>query len=352
MLSIIPYERGPRPDTPDRPFKTYPRTPVSLQHPSLYPPFSQLSGAYSASKISGSFNISSSSMDNRSQSADSHTQGNDNRAQGADNRAQGADNLAQRADNRTQGMNNHAHGMDNPGTGMDTRTLDGTQQLDPYNTQNNLLDMPPGPGNTRGMYKQEPNTMYPPMHNGLSGHIGYPLHPYMNHHNPHTGTGNGMPDPTLPDLPSANNTPSPADMMLSKQQHPSDMPYQSGNTIPCLSSTTNRSLGSPTDNRQNSGPSQEKLSSGDPSTSLSPPIKAPPKKRPHSIPDNQKDSSYWERRKKNNDAAKRSRDGRRVKEQQTATRLALLENENVQLRAEASLIKSEIEKLRSMIYAA
>ena len=340
----MPYERGPGRDTPDRPFKTYPRTTVSLQHPSLYPPFSQLSGAYSASKISGSFNISSSSMDNRSQSADSHTQGNDNRAQGADNRAR-------RADNRTQGMNNHAHGMDNPGTGMDTRTLDGTQQLDPYDSQNNLLDMPPGPGNTRGMYKQEPNTMYPPMHNGLGGHIGYP-HPYMNHHNPHTGTGNGMPNPILPDLPSANNTPSPADMMLSKQQHPSDMPYQSGNTIPSLSSTTNRSLGSPTDNRQNSGPSQQRLSSEDPSSSLSPPIKAPPKKRCHSIPDNQKDSSYWEKRRKNNDSAKRSRDGRRQKEEQIAMRMALLENENVRLRAETSLLQSEVDKLRYMIYAA
>ena len=340
----MPYERGPGRDTPDRPFKTYPRTPVSLQHPSLYPPFSQLSGAYSASKISGSFNISSSSMDNRSQSADSHTQGNDNRAQGADNRVQGADN-------RTQGMNNHAHGMD----GMDTRTLDGTQQLDLYNSQNNLLDMPLGPGNSRGMYKQEPNTMYPPMHNSLSGQIGYPLHPYVNHHNPHTGTGNGMPDPTLPDLPSANNTPSPADMMLSKQQHPSDMPYQSGNTIPSLSSTTNRSLrsplGSPTDNRLNSGPSQQSLSSGDPSSSLSPTIKAPPKKRSMAVPDKLKDSSYWEKRKKNNDSAKRSRDGRRFKEEQIAMRVIFMENENVRLRAEVSFLKSEVEKLRGMIYA-
>lgn len=76
----------------------------------------------------------------------------------------------------------------------------------------------------------------------------------------------------------------------------------------------------------------------------------PPKKRPHSVPDDSKDSTYWEKRKKNNESAKRSRDARRMKEEQIAMRVVYLEQENLQLRTEVSLLKNEIEKLRCMLY--
>ena len=42
-----------------------------------------------------------------------------------------------------------------------------------------------------------------------------------------------------------------------------------------------------------------------------------------------KDDKYWARRRKNNMAAKRSRDARRVKENQIAMRAAFLEKEVV-----------------------
>ena len=76
----------------------------------------------------------------------------------------------------------------------------------------------------------------------------------------------------------------------------------------------------------------------------------PPKKRTHTVPEAHKDGSYWEKRKKNNDSAKRSRDARRMKEEQIAMRVVYLEQENLQLRTEVSLLKSEIEKLRCMLY--
>lgn len=57
------------------------------------------------------------------------------------------------------------------------------------------------------------------------------------------------------------------------------------------------------------------------------------------VPEDLKDDRYWARRKKNNHAAKRSRDARRIKENQIAMRAAYLEKENATLR-------EELEKLR------
>lgn len=79
-------------------------------------------------------------------------------------------------------------------------------------------------------------------------------------------------------------------------------------------------------------------------------ITASGRKRPKILPDEQKDEAYWERRRKNNDAAKRSRDARRAKEDQIAIRAALLEQENLKLRVEVAALKTETAKLRCMIY--
>lgn len=45
------------------------------------------------------------------------------------------------------------------------------------------------------------------------------------------------------------------------------------------------------------------------------------------VPDGMKDEKYWARRRKNNMAAKRSRDARRMKENQIALRAGYLEKE-------------------------
>ncbi|XP_054758274.2 protein giant-like [Lytechinus pictus] len=75
------------------------------------------------------------------------------------------------------------------------------------------------------------------------------------------------------------------------------------------------------------------------------------KKKRLALPETLKDIAYWERRRKNNEAAKRSRDARRAKEDQIAIRAALLEQENMRLKIEVSALKEETVKLRSMLYA-
>lgn len=76
----------------------------------------------------------------------------------------------------------------------------------------------------------------------------------------------------------------------------------------------------------------------------------PHKKKPQPVPDSLKDQSYWERRRRNNDSARRSRECRRQKEEQIAVRVVYLEQENLQLRTECSMLRAEIEKMRIMIY--
>ncbi|XP_023313099.1 protein giant-like [Anoplophora glabripennis] len=62
------------------------------------------------------------------------------------------------------------------------------------------------------------------------------------------------------------------------------------------------------------------------------------------------DPSYWEKRKKNNEAAKRSRDARRAKEDEIAIRCAFLEQENVQLKYRLAAAEAERKRLYDMVY--
>lgn len=54
------------------------------------------------------------------------------------------------------------------------------------------------------------------------------------------------------------------------------------------------------------------------------------------------DEKYWHRRKKNNIAAKRSRDARRLKENQITVRAAFLERENMALRLEVAELRKDL----------
>ncbi len=57
------------------------------------------------------------------------------------------------------------------------------------------------------------------------------------------------------------------------------------------------------------------------------------------IPEDKKDVTYWEKRRKNNEAAKRSREKRRVNDYVLENRLVLLSEENTRLRAELLALK-------------
>ena len=49
-------------------------------------------------------------------------------------------------------------------------------------------------------------------------------------------------------------------------------------------------------------------------------------------PEDKKDAKYWENRVRNNVAAQRSREARRLKENQIALRASYLEKQNIQLK--------------------
>ncbi|XP_029870875.1 hepatic leukemia factor isoform X2 [Aquila chrysaetos chrysaetos] len=67
------------------------------------------------------------------------------------------------------------------------------------------------------------------------------------------------------------------------------------------------------------------------------------------IPDDLKDDKYWARRRKNNMAAKRSRDARRLKENQIAIRASFLEKENSALRQEVADLRKELGKCKNVL---
>ncbi|CAH2100556.1 unnamed protein product [Euphydryas editha] len=72
-------------------------------------------------------------------------------------------------------------------------------------------------------------------------------------------------------------------------------------------------------------------------------------KRP--IPAELKDEKYFERRRRNNQAAKKSRDARRMREDQIAWRACLLEQENASLRAHINALRQETIALRALLAA-
>ncbi|OTF73964.1 hepatic leukemia factor-like protein [Euroglyphus maynei] len=84
-------------------------------------------------------------------------------------------------------------------------------------------------------------------------------------------------------------------------------------------------------------------------TGLSPSATGSGRKRARPLPDNLKDEAYWERRRKNNEAAKRSRDLRRAKEDEIAIRASFLEHENRQLKLKLIEAELKLEKKDTLI---
>ncbi|XP_045467960.1 hepatic leukemia factor-like [Harmonia axyridis] len=67
------------------------------------------------------------------------------------------------------------------------------------------------------------------------------------------------------------------------------------------------------------------------------------------IPEDLKDEKYYERRKRNNQAAKKSRDARKLREDQVALRASILEHENAILRAQVLTLREESTSLRRLL---
>ena len=75
------------------------------------------------------------------------------------------------------------------------------------------------------------------------------------------------------------------------------------------------------------------------------------KRKKQFVPDELKNNKYWAKRYKNNEAAKRSREARRLKENQIAMRARFLEEENTALKGEVDHLKKENSDLKHMTLA-
>ena len=58
---------------------------------------------------------------------------------------------------------------------------------------------------------------------------------------------------------------------------------------------------------------------------------------------------YWDKRRRNNEAAKRSRDARRAKEQETAMKAVYMEKENLILKLELQKREETIKQLNQQL---
>ncbi|XP_041459538.1 trithorax group protein osa-like isoform X2 [Lytechinus variegatus] len=67
------------------------------------------------------------------------------------------------------------------------------------------------------------------------------------------------------------------------------------------------------------------------------------------VPNDEKDARYYERRDRNNKAAKRSRDARKIREEQVGMRAHYLEKENDFLRAQLNTLREEANSLRLLL---
>ncbi|XP_030629511.1 HLF transcription factor, PAR bZIP family member b isoform X1 [Chanos chanos] len=138
--------------------------------------------------------------------------------------------------------------------------------------------------------------------------------------------------PSRPVLPSSRNTPSPIDpetiqVPVGYEPDPADL---------VLSSVPGQEVFDPRKRKF----SEEELKP-------QPMIK---KARKVFVPDEMKqDEKYWARRRKNNMAAKRSRDARRLKENQIAIRASFLEKENSALRQEVADLRKELGRCKNVL---
>ncbi|XP_072531227.1 hepatic leukemia factor-like [Salminus brasiliensis] len=144
-------------------------------------------------------------------------------------------------------------------------------------------------------------------------------------------TQNCLQSPSRAVLPSTRNTPSPIDpesiqVPVSYEPDPADL---------ALSSVPGQEIFDPRKRKF----SAEELKP-------QPMIK---KARKVFIPDDMKDDKYWARRRKNNVAAKRSRDARRLKENQIAIRAGFLEKENAALRQEVADLRKELGRCKNIL---
>ena len=136
------------------------------------------------------------------------------------------------------------------------------------------------------------------------------------------------------------------------QQYFSDS--RSINTLPAaeyalgVESTASHSIAADKRLETLDGEADHQWSPDDSSMTDSDNVSLPLKKRSRTIPVEQKDSAYFEKRARNNESAKRSRDTRRVKEQDIQERVTFLEYENSRIAMENQAIRYQLSQLHAL----
>ena len=74
----------------------------------------------------------------------------------------------------------------------------------------------------------------------------------------------------------------------------------------------------------------------------------PVKKRSRTMPEEEKDGLYFEKRARNNQSAKRSRDARRIREEQIQERVTFFQQENSRLARENQAIRYQISQMQAI----
>nr|XP_020859283.1 D site-binding protein [Phascolarctos cinereus] len=195
--------------------------------------------------------------------------------------------------------------------------------LDAFLLEHGLPPSPPDPGPPAPRAAPAPNAVAPSCSSSSSS-------PSPGHAAPSRASLSPPPSHSCPG-PASRDTPSPVDpesveVLMTFDPDPADL---------ALSSVPGQDTFDPRKHRF----SEEELKP-------QPIMKKAPKMQ---VPEEQKDEKYWSRRYKNNEAAKRSRDARRLKENQISVRAAFLEKENALLRQEVVAVRQELSHYRAVL---
>lgn len=239
---------------------------------------------------------------------------------------------------------NHQVNYTNPDSPGQTEAASGDDEVKPLRVGDRIAENRVAPIRPFKMYPVDPFTMY--QNSLMAGPGTLPSPPVSLQSIYDAASPVGF--PTFPLTPITTH------LLLRKRRAEHRDSSSSSGTATASSMNVNSSNSS-----TNSGSITVSVSAGNGSTlvSTSSPVSSKEdsagsdsEKRAKTSLDVKKDDAYWDRRRKNNEAAKRSRDARRQKEEEIAMRAAYLEQENLKLRAQVTILKNETAKLHYMLY--
>lgn len=236
----------------------------------------------------------------------------------------------------------HTIGFSNPDSPVQNETISGDDETKLL-TEERVSDSRVAPIRPFKMYPVDPFNVYGnPLMAGAAGTLS-----------PTPVSLHSLYDPASPvNFPSFPLTPLTSHLLQRKRRSENRDNSSSASTASASSTTINSSNSTCGNGNGSSlsGTGSSRVSTSSPVSSKEDSNGSDGEKRAKTSIDVKKDEAYWDRRRKNNEAAKRSRDARRQKEEEIAMRAAFLEQENLKLRAQVAILKNETAKLHYMLY--